>query len=100
MQLGVRWRAGDSPHRGVPQVLISAVQAAEAAHTTGDSWILTWLEGRPRAELIAADSTVLAEVNLDAAGQVHTVDHEMKTSDVDAAGGADLDSDDDDDWLN
>ncbi|MFC5338244.1 Fe-S oxidoreductase [Leucobacter denitrificans] len=98
MQLGVRWRAGDPPHRGVPQVLLDAVRATEAAHPAGESWTLTWLEGRPRAELISADATVLAEVYLDAAGQVQAVNHDAQAPGTGAVDNAD--TDDDDDWLN
>jgi hypothetical protein len=57
MQLGTRWTSGDEPPRAVPDVLRAAIQGVDAA-TPGDElgqprprWTLTWLEGRPIAEL-------------------------------------------------
>lgn len=57
MQLGTRWRAGDEPPASVPAVLrpqIRAVEATTPPDTLGQPepwWTLTWLEGRPVAEL-------------------------------------------------
>ena len=71
MQLGTRWTSGDEPPRAVPDALreqIAAVNAAVADDALGQPrprWTLTWLEGRPIAEL---DTGVLVEV--DAAGAV------------------------------
>lgn len=57
MQLGTRWKSGDpAPHR-LPEVVRDAVNSVdEEARTSGDTaqglwWTLTWLEGRPIAEL-------------------------------------------------
>ncbi|GEP48917.1 hypothetical protein FVP74_04905 [Microbacterium saccharophilum] len=71
MQLGTRWSSGDEPPTAVPAVLrpqIAAVDAAMPGDQLGQPrprWTLTWLEGRPIAEL---DTGVLVE--LDAAGNV------------------------------
>jgi len=70
MQLGTRWTAGDEPPAAVPTALreqIAAVEAASPADSLGQPaprWTLTWLEGRPIAEL---DSGVI--VTLDAGGE-------------------------------
>lgn len=89
MQLGVRWPAGDAPHRSVPPLLHDAIAEQEAVHPGASAWTLTWLEGRPRAAL---DDLVV--LGVDAAGRVGAVD---ATERPDAPGGH---SDDDDDWLN
>lgn len=94
MQLGSRWRYGDTPHPGVPEALHSAIANAEASHVSGSSWTLTWLEGRARVELLADDGSVLADLSIDAHGRVVA-----KNS---PAGGAQLGGstdEDDDDWL-
>jgi len=70
MQLGTRWTAGQEPPASVPAALraqIVAVEAARPADAMGGPaprWTLTWLEGRPIAEL---DTGVI--VSLDAAGE-------------------------------
>jgi hypothetical protein len=57
MQLGTRWTAGAEPPASVPDVLrsqIAAVEATMIADPLGQPaprWTLTWLEGRPIAEL-------------------------------------------------
>ncbi len=65
MQLGARWRAGDAPHRSVPESLHAAIAAAEAERPGAGSWTLTWLEGRPICTLddvvtlqLAADEAI------------------------------------------
>ena len=70
MQLGTRWSVGDEPPASVPAELRAQIAAVEAAiapeqiATVGTPrWTLTWLEGRPVAEL---DSGVI--VALDASG--------------------------------
>lgn len=70
MQLGTRWAAGEEPPARVPAVLRSAIADVEAralhhAQTQGAWWTLTWLEGRPIAELDAG-----WEVLVDASGEV------------------------------
>lgn len=69
MQLGTRWTAGDQPPAAVPPALRDQIAAVE--DTLGNDplgqpaprWTLTWLEGRPIAEL---DTGVI--VTLDADG--------------------------------
>ncbi|ALJ20677.1 hypothetical protein [Microbacterium sp. No. 7] len=66
MQLGTRWAAGSEPPASVPAVLRAAIAEVEArAADPGARWTLTWLEGRPIAELDAG-----WEVLVDAAGDV------------------------------
>lgn len=57
MQLGTRWTSGDEPPRSVPAALADGIRDVDAA-IPGDllgqprpRWTLTWLEGRPIAEL-------------------------------------------------
>lgn len=70
MQLGTRWTSGDEPPRAVPEALargIRSVDAAIPADPLGQPrprWTLTWLEGRPIADL---DTGVT--VTLDADGE-------------------------------
>lgn len=71
MQLGTRWTSGDEPPRAVPEVLHPQIQAVDRtipAPPPGGylpRWTLTWLEGRPIAEL---DTGVIVE--LDGTGAV------------------------------
>ena len=68
MQLGTRWTSGDEPPASVPIALrtqIAAVEAASPADSLGQPaprWTLTWLEGRPIAEL---DSGVIVTLDDD-----------------------------------
>lgn len=101
MQLGARWRVGETPHRGVPPLLHDTIAAQEAAHPGSHSWTLTFLEGRPRCAL---DDLVL--VSIDAAGRVSvaslTGGSELRDAQQSAAtttDPGDEDEDDDDDWL-
>lgn len=71
MQLGTRWPVGAEPPTAVPDALraqIAAVEtllsAGQLAHQPTPRWTLTWLEGRPIAEL---DTGVI--VTLDAEGE-------------------------------
>jgi hypothetical protein len=88
VQLGARWAAGASPHRGGPPELHAAIAEQEAAHPEADSWTLTWLEGRPRCLLGGAGLEPVALVTADGTGSVVVesvaANHE----------------DDEDDWLN
>ncbi len=70
MQLGTRWTAHREPPSAVPTSLRAAISAVEAA-TPRDQlgqpaprWTLTWLEGKPIAEL---DTGII--VTLDADGE-------------------------------
>ena len=65
MQLGTRWTAGGEPPASVPRALVPAIREAEAQVDETAHWTLTWLEGRPIAELDAG-----WEVTLDASGEV------------------------------
>lgn len=73
MRLGTRWAFGDEPPASVPAELRDRIAAAEASHP-GDRadrhWTLTWLEGRPIAEL--DDGTVVRDTIVDA----HDVDED------------------------
>lgn len=57
MQLGTRWTSGDEPPRAVPEALARGIRSVDQAIPTDDlgqprpRWTLTWLEGRPIAEL-------------------------------------------------
>lgn len=67
MRLGTRWAFGDEPPASVPADLRPRIAAAEL-HAgdagSGRHWTLTWLEGRPIAEL--DDGTVVSDVIADA----------------------------------
>lgn len=107
MQLGSRWHVGDTPHPGVPELLHSAIAGIEAEHAVAaanGSWTLTWLEGRPRVELIGSSAQVLADLGVTADGTVtaRAVERAPGLSDAPAGNHADADDDDDDDdddWL-
>lgn len=64
MQLGTRWATGAEPPASVPAELRPAIAEVEARGLAGH-WTLTWLEGRPLAELDAG-----WEVLLTASGEV------------------------------
>ncbi|HYP72822.1 MAG TPA: hypothetical protein VEP72_01940 [Microbacterium sp.] len=70
MQLGTRWNAGAEPPAAVPAALrpqIAAVEAATPPDGLGQAahrWTLTFLEGRPIAEL---DTGVIVELTRDGA---------------------------------
>ncbi|MFF2273967.1 hypothetical protein ACFVTX_16955 [Agromyces sp. NPDC058136] len=67
MRLGTRWAFGDEPPVSVPAELrprIAAAETAFAGNGAGRHWTLTWLEGRPIAEL--DDGTVVRDVIVDA----------------------------------
>ena len=68
MQLGTRWTSGDEPPRSVPAALADGIRDVDAA-IPGDllgqprpRWTLTWLEGRPIADI--RDSLMFGEANL------------------------------------
>lgn len=52
MQLGTRWATGAEAPASVPAALRPAIAEVETKGLTGH-WTLTWLEGRPIAELDA-----------------------------------------------
>lgn len=57
MQLGTRWTSGDEPPKGVPEALARGIRSVDSAIPDDElgqprpRWTLTWLEGRPIAEL-------------------------------------------------
>jgi hypothetical protein len=55
MQLGTRWSVGGEPPARLPAEMIEAIATVEAGLREVDTaqwrWTLTWLEGRPVAEL-------------------------------------------------
>jgi len=66
MQLGTRWTAGGTPPAGLAPEFVRELRAVEAELPGGaplPRWTLTWLEGRPVAEL---DTGVI--VTIDASG--------------------------------
>lgn len=70
MQLGTRWAAGSDAPASVPAALLPAIAEVEKSipepvEGSRSHWTLTWLEGRPIAELDAG-----WEVLQDAAGEV------------------------------
>lgn len=64
MQLGTRWATGSAAPASVPATLRPAIAEVEARGVSG-MWTLTWLEGRPIAELDAG-----WEVLVTASGEV------------------------------
>lgn len=76
MQLGTRWPFGTTPPASVPAETRARVAALEAtrADGAGRTWTLTWLEGRPIAEL--DDGTVIDGDRLRDAGAVGEPDDE------------------------
>ncbi len=68
MQLGTRWTSGEEPPRSVPDSIRGAIQDVDTA-IPGDAlgqprprWTLTWLEGKPIAEL---DTGVIVSLDED-----------------------------------
>ncbi|MFF2276410.1 hypothetical protein [Agromyces sp. NPDC058126] len=66
MRLGTRWAFGTEPPVSVPIELRPRIAEAESSFEgdgSGRHWTLTWLEGRPIAEL--DDGTVVSTVIVD-----------------------------------
>ncbi|MFD5215131.1 hypothetical protein [Microbacterium sp. NPDC058345] len=66
MQLGTRWAIGTRPPGSVPEALLPAIAEVEThiADTARPAyWTLTWLEGRPIAELDAGWEVLLTAQN-------------------------------------
>jgi len=69
MQLGTRWTAGGEPPARLSAEFVAAVRQVEARYADAapqPRWTLTWLEGRPVAEL--DDGETVTIVTTDAAG--------------------------------
>ena len=68
MQLGTRWTSGDEPPAAVPAAIRPQIAAVDRAIPDDDlgqprpRWTLTFLEGRPVAEL---DTGVIVELGAD-----------------------------------
>lgn len=68
MQLGTRWTSGDEPPKSVPDALRRGIRSVDEAIPDDDlgqprpRWTLTWLEGRPIAEL---DTGVIVSLDAD-----------------------------------
>lgn len=74
MQLGTRWTSGGEPPASVPADLRTEIAKIDALETAEPRprWTLTWLEGRPVAELdtgvivsVAADGSVVVRHDSD-----------------------------------
>lgn len=78
MQLGTRWTSGGDPPSSVPQAMRDAIASVDRAIPDDElgqprpRWTLTWLEGRPVAEL---DTGVMVVSNAD--GEVVVHDHDL-----------------------
>ncbi len=70
MRLGTRWAAGATAPAAAAALADAIAQAEESLSTGGPaaSWTLTWLEGRPVAEL--DDGAAVTVVSLDHDGAV------------------------------
>jgi hypothetical protein len=79
MQLGTRWTAGEEPPAALPAALhgqIAAVEAALPMDQLGQPaprWTLTWLEGKPIAEL---DTGVIVSLDEDGSAVVRHDDQD------------------------
>lgn len=73
MQLGTRWTSGDPLPTSVPEALAVGIRAVDEAMPRDElgqprpRWTLTWLEGRPIAEL---DTGVVVTLNADGVAEV------------------------------
>lgn len=79
MQLGTRWSAGTTPPAAVPESIRAAIVDVENAAleegVPAPRWTLTWLEGRPVAEL---DTGVFVRLTADGEAVVeHDPDDEF-----------------------
>ncbi|TQJ32027.1 hypothetical protein [Microbacterium sp. SLBN-146] len=73
MQLGTRWTSGAQLPAAVPEALAVGIRAVDEAIPLDElgqprpRWTLTWLEGRPIAEL---DTGVVVSLNADGVAEV------------------------------
>ncbi len=58
MQLGTRWAAGTTPPPTVPARLRDAIAEVDESAPAGAHWTLTFLEGRPIAEINSGHEVV------------------------------------------
>ncbi|SEA85867.1 hypothetical protein [Leifsonia sp. 21MFCrub1.1] len=87
MQLGTRWAVGEQAPASLPEVVAYAVQTVEEelvatdVETTGWSWTLTWLEGKP---VVTLDDGTEIRYNPQEDSATITQTIEADTSDYDA----------------
>lgn len=75
MQLGTRWKLGDTPPASVPASVHPLIEHAESTSDDHEQhWTLTWLEGRAIATL--DDGTTVRDGHVIAPGQDIVVDDE------------------------
>ncbi len=79
MRLGTRWISGERPPVAVPESIRAAIASVEAAlppdalGQPAPRWTLTWLEGRPVAEL---ETGVIVTLDRDGAAVVRHDDED------------------------
>ncbi|MGI9825188.1 hypothetical protein [Agromyces sp. Marseille-Q5079] len=75
MQLGTRWAFGGRPPASVPAELAERLAELEAGRPGGAGhWTLTWLEGRPIAELDDGTRVTLEGTTTPSSGEDHDDD--------------------------
>ncbi|GAB3271613.1 hypothetical protein B5M43_007905 [Microbacterium sp. MEC084] len=80
MQLGTRWTAGSTPPASVPADLHETIAQVEQHLPEGPKpgWTLTWLEGRPIAELDTGVTVTLDAQGLPVVGHIDGMDDEER----------------------
>lgn len=74
MQLGTRWTSGDEPPTAVPDALRRGIKAVDLTIPVDQlgqprpRWTLTWLEGKPIAEL---DTGIIVSLDEDGEAVAH-----------------------------
>lgn len=73
MRLGTRWSSGDEPPASLPEAFREQVRAVDRVLDVDPrpKWTLTWLEGRPVAEL---ENGVVVSLDSDGAAVVGQID--------------------------
>ncbi|WP_424449538.1 hypothetical protein [Microbacterium arborescens] len=73
MRLGTRWSSGDEPPASLPEAFREQVRAVDRVLDVDPrpKWTLTWLEGRPVAEL---ENGVVVSLDADGAAVVGQID--------------------------
>lgn len=95
MRIGARWLKGSKPHSSVPKTLFEEIEAAEELHPLGESWTLTWLEGRPVCML---DDICVLSISAAGLPIYKLLGTEDSANDIDGISKLE-DFDDDDSWL-
>ncbi|MBF0814965.1 hypothetical protein ACH0AH_00290 [Microbacterium paludicola] len=80
MQLGTRWTAGSQPPASVPAELRETIAKVEEHLPEGPKpgWTLTWLEGRPIAELDTGVTVSLAPDGEAVVGHIDGMDDDER----------------------